>query len=278
MRVRSWIIAPAAALALSAASARAAFTITNGNATFNMTAVSNIFPTSSLSTADFRPEGGTTTDHVFYYNWGYRVPLGSNTGMSQLVTPTVVVAGDTATITSLDNGPGPTGQNRFDSVNTIRIEDGANPGEAALFSSQAVTARPQNSGPVTFQFIHVVDVDFNGTTGSDTFTMDNLGLVSGNVVDSANPSLLGLYDGIGATRYEVAASATVRGRLNGGNANLGNTASFAGDGGYAFQWEVTLAPGESRTFQSSFRTVVPEPASMGLLALSAPALLRRRRA
>lgn len=276
MRV-SRLLAAAAAIGLASA-AQGAFTITNGNASFNMTAASTIFPTSNLSTADFRPDGGSTVDHVFYYNWGYRVPLGSNTGMSQLVTPSVVVGGDTATITSLDNGPGPSGQNRFDSVNTIRIADGANPGEATLFSAMTITARANNAGPVAFEFFHVVDVDFNGTTGSDTFTIADTGAVNGTVTDSAAPSLLGLFSGTGASRYEVASSSTVRGRINGGSANLGNTTSFAGDGGYGFQWSVTLAPGESRTFESVFRTVVPEPASLGLLGVIAPALLRRRRA
>jgi hypothetical protein len=76
----------------------------------------------------------------------------------------------------------------------------------------------------------------------------------------------------------VGGSSAMRGIINGAaTTNLNNTATFSGDGAYGFQWEVTLAPGEARTFSSSFRTVVPEPTGLALLALALPMVARRRR-
>lgn len=276
------LLAGAAVVAVAAQASLAAFSITNGNAIFEFPGSNtNPFSNSSVNSYNFRPEGGTSTDHIFYYNWGYRVPLGSNTGLSALVPPTISNP-DAATVV-LDmpnNGPGPVGQNRFDSKVTIRVTDGALPGEAQLDSALEVRAATSNNGPVTFQFFHVVDVDFNGTAINDTFNITNASGVDGTVVDSVltAPAVLGEYRGVGANLYQIGASSTMRGIINGSsNANLNNTATFTGDGAYGFQWEVTLAPGEARTLTSSFRTVVPEPTGLALLAMAMPLVARRRR-
>lgn len=275
--------AAAAATLLAAQPSFAAFSITNGNATFSTSlANSNPFSNSNLNTYDFRPEGGTSTDQVFYYNWGYRVPLGSNTGMSNLVAPTIGNPdAQTIVLDMPNNGPGAVGQNRFDSKVTIRITDGAAPGEARLDSTLQVTSLASNTGPVTYQFFHVVDSDFNGTAGNDVYSITNPAGVDGTVVDSllSVPAVRGEYSGAGANLYQVGASTTMRGIINGAaSTNLNNTGTFAGDGAYGFQWTVTLAPGESATFSSSFQTVVPEPATCGLLIVAAaPLALRRRR-
>jgi hypothetical protein len=279
---RASIVSAAAALALAAQGALAAFSITDGNATFSTSlANTNPFSNSSLNTYDFRPEGGTSTDQVFYYNWGYRVPLGSNTGMSHLVAPSISNPdAQTIVLDMPNNGPGAVGQNRFDSRVTIRITDGALPGEARLDSTLQVTSLTSNTGPVTYQFFHVVDVDFNGTAGNDVYNITNPSGVDGTVTDSAltAPAVLGEYSGLGANLFQLGSSSTMRAIINGSSAaSLNGTATFSGDGAYGFQWTVTLAPGESATFSSSFRTVVPEPAAIGLFAAAAPILLRRRR-
>lgn len=283
MKVRRSVVAFAAALAVAGV-APAAVSITNGNATFTMpAAVGSLFPTSTTSGADFRPEGGTTTDQMFYYNWAVRQPGFSTAGLTAAGASSITDAGngtDTYTHTIVDGGGGPAGASRFNAVTTIRITDGANPGEARLDSTLVFTASPNNTGPNTYQLLHVVDNDMNATFGNDVFTITDTAAVRGQVVDTvlAAPAAIGLFEGLGANRYEVSGSSTIRGRITGGLVDLNNNASFSGDGGYGFQWSVTLAPGESFTARSSFALVVPEPATLGLLAAAAPALLRRRRA
>lgn len=283
MRVRRWIIAPAAALAL-ASTAQAAISITSGNATFAMPAAdSSLFPTSTTSGADFRPEGGTTTDQMFYYNWGVRQPGFSNAGLTAAGASSVTGSGngtDTYTHTIIDGGAGAAGASRYNAVTTIKITDGAVAGAARLDSTLVFTASQANTGPNTYELLHIVDNDMNGSFGNDVFTITNTAGVNGTVTDSVltAPAVIGFFDGLGANRYEVSGSTTIRGRMTGGLVNLNNTASFSGDGGYGFQWTVTLAPGESFTARSSYNLVVPEPATLGLLAMAAPALLRRRRA
>jgi hypothetical protein len=202
--------------------------------------------------------------------------------MSHLVSPTISNPDASTVVLSMpNNGPGPVGQNRFDSTVTIRVTDGALPGEATLDSNLSVTAATVNTGPVTYEFFHIVDVDFNGTSTNDSFTITDPTGVSGTVVDTvlAAPAVLGAYSGTGAGRYQLGGSSTMRAIINGSSAtNLNNTGTFSGDGAYGFQWTVTLNPGQSASFNSQFRTIVPEPATLGLLAVVAPALLRRRRA
>lgn len=271
----------ASALAMVVSAASANFSITNGNAVFEYVGSnSNPFSNSSINTYNFRPDGGATTDHVFYYNWGYRVPSSSNTGMSVLVSPTISNPdASTVVLTMNNNGQGPLGQARFDSSVTMQIVDGAAPGAATILSTLNVTAATSNTGPVTYQFFHVNDVDFNGTASNDVYNITNPLGVDGTVIDSAlsSPAVSGLYNGAGASLFQLGASSTMRGIINGSSiANLNGTSTFSGDGAYGFQWTVTLAPGESASFTTSF-TTIPAPSAIGLLALGAPAAFRRRR-
>ncbi|HRK31002.1 MAG TPA: PEP-CTERM sorting domain-containing protein [Tepidisphaeraceae bacterium] len=281
MRIRL-ILAASAGLGL-AGSAFGAFTLNNGNATFTMLAsASSLFPTSNLSGADFRPEGGATTDQMFYYNWGVRQPGFSNAGLTAAGASSITESGtgtDTYTHTIINGGTGPAGQSRYDAVTTIRLTDGALPGAARLDSTLVFTASQGNAGPVTYQLFHIVDNDFNGSLNNDQFNVTDTTAVRGTVVDTllTAPAVFGEFEGLGASRYEVSGSSTIRSRINGGIVDLNNSASFLGDGGYGFQWTVTLAPGESYTARSSYNLVVPEPATAGLLITLAPAFLRRRR-
>lgn len=285
MRKRSLCLVAASATMALAAGANAAFTLNSGNATFTMPAsAASLFPTSTTSGADFRPEGGTTTDQIFYYNWGVRQPGLNNAGLTAAGASSVNESGngtDTYTHTQTNAGGGPAGGSRFDSVVTIKLTDGALPGEARLDSTLVFTASAQNTAAATYQIFHIVDSDMNGSFGNDVFTVTDTTAVSGNVIDTVlnTPAVIGFFEGIGASRFEVSSSTQIRGRLgpSGGLNDLNNATTFSGDGGYGFQWTFTLNPGESFTARSSFNLVVPEPASLGLLAVALPLVARRRR-
>ncbi|MBN8644843.1 MAG: hypothetical protein J0L61_06320 [Planctomycetes bacterium] len=271
------------ALAIAAASSTAfgAFTITDGNATMTSSNTPN-FPNSTLSTADFRPEGGTSTDHLFYYNWSYRALSAGSTGIqsfSNLTSPTVVQAGNTVTFTWSNNGPGSLGSTRFDAVLTMVITDGPVTGHAKMDATLVFTAASTNTAPTNWSIFNGHDFDVSGTTGSDAVTVNNTSAVEYTQTDTAT-GFFAKAQGFGASRYQVGGSSTIRNLLTGGGlTNLNNTASAAaGDNAGAFQWDVSgLAPGASVTIQSSF-LVAPTPGAAGLLGLAGLTGLRRRRA
>ncbi len=271
------------ALALAAASSAAfgAFTITDGNAVMTSSVTPN-FGDNISQTADFRPEGGTSTDHLFYYNWSYRALSSGSTGIrgfSFLESPVVSAAGNTVTFTWSNNGPGPVGQSRFSAVLTMVITDGAVPGHAKLDATMVFTAASTNTGPTNWSLFNGHDFDVSGTFGSDTYVVNNTSAVEYTATDSVT-GFFAKAQGFGASRYQVGSSSTIRGLLTGGGlTNLNNTATFGpGDGAGAFQWDITgLAPGASTTIYSSF-LIAPTPGAASLLGLAGVAALRRRRA
>lgn len=282
MRTARWSLGiDVVVIAIATQAALAQISLTDGNANFTLFGASptNPFSNSFNNLADFRPDGGSSTDHVAYYNWGFRVPLGLNTGLSELVQPLISTPDSrTAIITMLKNGPGPIGQSRFDSTVTIRLIEGELPGEARLVSTLSVTALPSNSALVFFRFFHIVDVDFNGTAASDVFNILNSAGVDGTIVDTAlsSPATSAKFYGQIASRYRVDFASTMRSIVNGGgNSDIQNAETFTGDGAYGFQWTVALNPGQSAEFTSYL--LVPEPISLGLLTPAILFVLRRRR-
>lgn len=246
----------AATLSACCASAHGAFTITNGNATFS-TVLTPFLPDSALSTCDFRPDGGATTDHMFAYNWSYRAPIQGNRGFSFVDTPVQTIAGDTVILTYTNAGPGVVGQNRFNATLTIRITDGPVPGAARVLSTLTFTAAATNTGPVTFDIFHVDDFDVGGTATGDTYTIANPAGVSGTAIDGTNTMR---FVGLNAPRFEVGSGTTLRNKIIGGlNQNLSNAAGpFTGDGAVGYQWTFTnLAPGQSVSVATAFGLNVP---------------------
>lgn len=267
------------ALALAAASSTAfgAFTLTSGNATFTSSVTPN-FGDSNLQTADFRPEGGTTTDHIFYYNWSYRAPGSGNRGFSFLDTPVVSVTGDTATFTYTNAGPNPVGQNRFNAVLTLRLTDLATTGHAQLDATLVFTAATTNTAATTWAIFNGQDFDVSGTAGSDSVTVNDTSAVEYTQTDTVT-GFFAKAQGFGASRYQVGTSSGIRNLLTGGGlSNLNNTNTVAtGDNAGAFQWDFSLQPGESKTIASSF-IVAPAPGAVTLMGVAGLVAARRRRA
>jgi hypothetical protein len=223
-------------LAATASTSFAAWTITNGNASMNSSGSgSSTFGNSNLNTANFRPEGGTTVDHMYYYNWGYRVyPVGgsggNNRGMSTLSPGfSQVVAGDTATFNMPDNGPGPVGQNRFDSTLTVKLTDSAVAGQARHDSQMVITSLATNTAPFVFELFHIVDIDLNDTASNDnTAILPTAGPIAfGLITDSTNPSVTYQFGATAPSRVQVGASFATRSLINGTSAaNLDNNLSL----------------------------------------------------
>jgi hypothetical protein len=265
------------ALVAASSSAFGAFTLTSGNATFSASGTPN-FGDSTVTTADFRPEGGSTTDHIFYYNWSYRAPGAGNRGFSFLDTPVVSVTGDTATFTYTNAGPNPVGFNRFNAVLTLKLTDLATTGHAQLDATLVFTAATTNTGATTWAVFNGQDFDVSGTTASDAILVNDVNAVEYTQTDTVT-GFFAKAQGFGASRYQVGTSSGIRGLLTGGSlANLNNTNTVAtGDNAGAFQWDFSLQPGESKTIASSF-IVAPAPGAAGMLGLAGVAALRRRRA
>jgi hypothetical protein len=273
----------AVAVAAASSSAFGAWTINSGNAV--MTASGNgasTWSNSSLNTVNLLPNGTTNPDEMFYYNWGYRITTGANqnTGMSVLSPGfSQTVAGDTATFNMPDNGPGPVGQNRFDSTLTVKLTDGTSPGAVRVDGTLVITSRTSNTGPFSIELYHAVDNDLNGTFGGDNYIYNPVS-GTGTITDAAAPSLLGSFGGSPvANRYQVGGQVPIRAIINGSSAaNLTNTATFGpDDGGYALQWSYRLLPGESVTVSSFYQTVVPEPTTIAALGAVGAMALRRRK-
>ncbi|MFM9957109.1 MAG: hypothetical protein ACKVZJ_03470 [Phycisphaerales bacterium] len=268
------------ALALVAASSTAfgAFSITNGNATFSSSVTPNFGDTTN-QTVDLRPEGGVTQDQAFYYNWSYRPLSAGSTGIrgfSFLESPVVAAAGNTATFTWSNNGPGPVGQSRFSAVLTLVLTDGAIAGQAKVDATMVFTAATSNTGLTSWSLFNGLDFDIQGLA-NDTAVVTNPTAAEYTQTDVSG--IFGKHAGFGANRFQVGSSSPIRGLLTGGGStNLNNTASFGpGDAAGAFQWDFSLQPGESRSIVTSF-LVAPTPGTAGLLGLAGLAGLRRRRA
>ncbi len=94
------------------------------------------------------------------------------------------------------------------------------------------------------------------------------------------------YGGLNApTAIEVSTAASLLGKLTGGSPDLTNTAGVVGgqnqdgtaiDVAFAAQWNLMLGAGKSATISEQSQ-VIPEPASLGLLALGAGLLAFPRR-
>ena len=242
----------AAALAALAGSASAQFTVTDGDASLNV--VGPVPFSSNLPNATWRLDGPSSPDQLSQFNWYYRTENNNiNRVFSSLDTPASSVAGDTMTFTYTNAGPGPVGTERFNAVIKVQIEDAAAANTGRVYSELVATASAANTGPRVFNFFVIIDPDLAG--GSPNPGTNDSVSYSGNSATftetGSNDSIQTIADS--PTKFEVNTASSIRSKLNGGSFSLGNLADpVAGDVAAAYQWTVTLAPGESRTFRAGF--------------------------
>lgn len=265
----------AVALVLVVVNAATAGTITSGNASFTL--VGPPVFASTFGDANLTTDPGAL-DQVFKYAWYYRSANNNqNRLFSSLDTPSETYVGDTATIRYSNAGPGGAGIERFNADFTIRLVDGVNPGESRVVSELKFTNI--NSIPISYQIFNLVDLDLSGTPGDDITTISVPADARARFTEGGSGNF-GEVLGVDADAYQVGAGSTLRTLLGSGAGNLNNSAGpFNGDGAAAFQWSLTLQPGETATIYAGFalnQTAIPEPASAALLAVAALCAVRRR--
>ncbi len=244
-------------------------TLTSGGATFTLSETPTDI-TSPSYTADFQPQGGTTADHLYAQWMFFRVsgdarelPFGNYgpAGGPDSGALTGTLSGDTMTyhFTRLDG----TGAAQFTADWSLKLQAGATPGTATV--THTVTITNTTASPLTLSMFHYLDYDLaddpsghsaTGGLSGMTITKDSFAATYKPVT---GPSLAS------PTAYQVAPGGlnSLDSLLLDSNVtNLNNTGLPFTDGDWtgAYQWDLTLAPGESRTIQFEMGvTPVPEP-------------------
>jgi hypothetical protein len=242
-------IGAAAAGCLSFTAAHAG-TITSGNASFNMLAPA--FGTNNGDSAFITDTGGT--DQCFKYTWYYRTPNNNtNRFMSSLDTPVESYAGDTATFTFTNAGPGVAGAERFDATIQTKLSDAATANKSRVVGTCQFKNHANTT--ITYQVFVLVDLDLAGG-GANPGTDDSITLdtVTSNALQTESSSAnFANIQAVAPTRWQVGTGSALRTLLGSGAGNLTNAVGpVNGDGAVAFQWTLTLAPGEQTTLTVGF--------------------------
>lgn len=245
-RVRSLLLASITTLA-GASTTLAGGTIASGDATLQL--VGN--PVFGINNGDanalFTPLSSGGFDALFQFGWYYRTPNNNqNRLFSSLDTPTESYVGNVATATYTNAGPGSAGFERFDATIRVYLFDGVDPNQGIIEQRVVFRAAPANTGPVTYQVFHLEDPDLSATPFDDEGSLISASYVRLRVTDALNADTIDSY-ALGATRYEYASGTSLRAKLGSGAASLSNTVGpVFGDVALAYQWTLTLAPGETR--------------------------------
>lgn len=258
-------------------------TIMSGSATYTTGAL----PTSQTGNgpaADFRPLGGATTDHLVRNWWYYRVsgdtrerPFGNYTKSGGgTVSTTEVSSGNQSTFTIRETAP--SSAERFTAVLAYTLSSGPSGSWTLLEMSLAV--RNPTAVPLTIAFFNYIDANVQGTSNNDAAI-----LFAPNKIRITDPSGYFLFHSAVTTpaAYQVTAANTLRSSLlNASVTNLANTGLPFGSGNYtgAWQWNMTLNPGQTQTIYSIFSDVdpaeLPEPSSLALAGIGVAAILLAR--
>lgn len=267
----------AAGLAMSTSAFAGTITASGGTATYDHTEFGTIWNTIN-GQHNLRPGGGATTDHLYSNLWTYRTQANNTNTLFGFFSPnTLSDSGNTLTATWLDNGPGVTGNARFDANFSIKVEQGANSTQARVNTVLVITARAANTAARNFSIFNVVDMDLGGTAASDSATLGNSNQTF-SWLDAGGTT--GEHSGYGASRWESGSGSTLRSKIASGSNNLASTVGSGTDLASGFQWDFNLAPGQSATIYASFSVnmaSIPTPGSMALLGLGGLVAGRRRR-
>ncbi len=258
MRIRQAVVTMVVA-ALFPALAWSQGTVNNGNATFSLQAIVTT-ATSDSTGADFRPEGGTSTDHAFEQWWWFRLAGGTretpfNTSMTGFTQNYV---GNTATLTFGQAGV-------FNAIMTYVITDGANTGEAQVLTSLQILNISGTS--LAMSLFNYQDFDVAGTAGGDSAVLDSPNRM--RITDGTVPLPAAFYDGAGATFFRAGAFAGSELGLSDTDVdNFANDGLPFGPGDFSggFQWDINILPSDSFTASALLSigpiASVPEPAML----------------
>ncbi len=250
------LLAAAAALACTAGSAHAqfVFSLTDG-----LTNLYWVYPFDNPNANCNLTSGPGTVDQMSMLSWYYRTPLNNqNTQFSKWDTPTYSQPAPNQVVFTWTNaGPGLAGVERFNAQLTATLTQGLAPGQAIVDQVMVFQAHPDNTATRTYQVFVCVDEDLGGvgTTNVATKQVADASQVrvyqdTGTVL--GQPSNFGYIIAEACNRFEVNSGVFFRQKLYSGAYDLIGSTTYTGDASTAFQWSLTLAPGESRTLHSKF--------------------------
>jgi len=169
--------------------------------------------------------------------------------------------------------------NRFSVETNFTLRGGNGANSMSDLTEQLRITNSQTSGNLTFSFFEYVDMNLNGDANDTSLTIQN-----GRVAAQADGSLVSAEAVVtGApTRFQAALTPTILNLLQDASvSNLSNAAGPVGPGdvAWAFQWDFTLAPGQSFLISKDKQiSLVPAPGAMALAGIGLLLSARRRRA
>ncbi|MDX2114350.1 MAG: hypothetical protein SFZ24_01845 [Planctomycetota bacterium] len=271
----------AAIAAISGSAMAQTITGAGGNATFAYNAgATPTSPTASAvsGSANLDANGAAAGgDSLFATWWHYRVDNDTREFTYHAPANPFVAAGDTMTATF--NLPSAAPSFRSELRYQISDPDGAGTATALLQQYNRIT----NTSSTTrvLNVFSYADFDPNGSF-SHPYSYD----AGRQAFTGASGPVTFFYKGFGANAYQANDFSTLRGLLeDAAVTNLNNTVDGPGQSGTgdftgAFQWTLTLAPGQSIELLSvlSLNTEpVPAPGALALVGVAGLAGLRRRR-
>jgi hypothetical protein len=253
----------AVAAALLAGRAEAQQTISNNGATYTQASIPNS-ATGTAFLADFRPNGGATTDHLFENWWFYRVSGDSSETRFHSALPNFsqVNGGDTLTYRFQDAA------GRFNATLIYQI---TGQGGGNAFVTQNMTIQNLTAAPLEINLFHYADLDLAGTFNNDSVTGGFSGLDGELIITDGGTT--GYFSAVAPTAFQVTGYPVLLSLLfDAAVTNLNNTGSPTSNFDFtaAYQWTRTVQVDGQITVSSvlgiGLPTPIPEPSALALLA------------
>lgn len=261
MNLRIAILTTAALASAAMAQSGTGGTVTNGFSSFTITDS----PTSGTSTgpsANFSVGGTGNPDHLTSSWWWFRMPGDSReTAFANATSASWV--GNTGRMDFVYPS--------FTATMVFKVL-GVSNGFGVL--TETVTIRNTTNASLTLDLFNYNDIDLVGTGGNDVTSLPAANIV--RFTDSAVPGWRADYEGTNAFAFGPATN--IRDLLTDASVNNFGASGAVGSGNRegAFQWTITLAPGDAATASATI-TIVPAPGVSALAAMGAGLMVRRRR-
>lgn len=159
-------------------------------------------------------------------------------------------------------------------IETIFTLRGGTSGSANADIGEQIIIRNNSNSTMSLSFFQFVDFDLGGDFNDDSGL-----IVNGNTAQQFDNdfSVSETVVTPSPTFFQMGNATVMSDMLNDGVIdNLDGTTAFAGDVGWSFQWDITLAAGEQFIITKD-KSIVPAPGSMMLLGTAGLIATRRRR-
>lgn len=160
-------------------------------------------------------------------------------------------------------------------IETIFTLRGGNNGSGRADLGEQIILRNTSNTAISLSFFQFVDFDLGGD-----FADDSAQIINGNTVQQSDNDFFVSETVVSPapTLFQVSNQFDIASALSDSDIdNLDGSATFGpGDAGWAFQWDITIAAGDSFII-SKDKSIVPTPGSIALLSIAGLAATRRRR-